>query len=147
MKQKWLFWITLALLIVCLAYIIAAPTIDDINQHHGLVGKLIILNRIRDLLVIPFCCGLCVFLICLKLGASCYGNAVILSKRLRLVCGMIALLMFLTAVYWSVGFIYMQVFPPMPVRVGYYLWEHKYLLCLWWVLDAVFLLFAVRKAA
>lgn len=143
MNQKRLFWITLALLVVCLAYIIAAPTIDDINHHHGLVGKLIILNRIRDLMVIPLCCGLCVFMFGLKLFPQTIYRGVIIYKKFF---GLLALLMLLAGLYWSVGFVNMQVFPPMPVRVGYYLWEHKYLLCLWWVLDAAFLLCAVHKA-
>lgn len=114
------------------------PSMDDIKGMHGLVGKAIIWNRIRDFAVIPLSFSAAIMAVGLFLLSGRTLPKV--PKAVRWVSSAVSLLMTATAVYWTVGSVWLTVYPPMPPAMGYYIWEHKEIIYIWWSLSAALLL-------
>ena len=132
--------IMLSLLLILCIFISVTPTKMDINSIAGPKLAAIILNRIRDLCAIPLSFGLFV----LAFGFMHFNwlskKISPLTKKVRIIFLSCFLVMAAVGAYWSVGFVYLAIYPPMPTHVGIYLWEHSYLICLWWRVAGAFLL-------
>lgn len=124
--------------LVLVLLVVVLPSMDDINGMHGLVGKAIIWNRIRDFAVIPLSFSTAIMAVGLFLLSGC--ALPVLPKALRWTSAAVSLLMTAAAVYWTVGSILLTVYPPMPPAMGYYIWEHKEIIYIWWSLSAALLL-------
>lgn len=114
------------------------PSVDDINGMHGLVGKAIIWNRIRDFAVIPLSFSMAI----MAAGFFHLSRRALpaVPKAVRWVSTAASLLVTAASLYWTVGSIWLTVYPPMPPKMGYYLWEHKGIIYIWWSLSAVLML-------
>ena len=132
--------VSLTILLLLLAFIAIAPTTMDINSMVGSKATAVILNRVRDLAAIPLSFGMTVLSFGSLFLDKTTKKTFSVSWRVRSIFLCCFILMVISGAYWTVGFTCMEVYPPMPLRVGLYLWEHSYLISLWWVLACVFLL-------
>lgn len=126
-------------------FILFAPTRTDINTASGLVGSVIILNRIRDYAAIPLSFGMVTLLIGSLYFTGFKKWIIQPPKNVRIFLFCCFLLMATVGAYWTLGFIRMEVYTPMSVRMGYYLMEHRQWIDLWWVLTGIFLLSSLYK--
>lgn len=59
------------------------------------------------------------------------------GKKLCIIMRVVAIVLAIVLLYWTWGFIWLTVFPPMPFRLGYYIMNHRIILGISWCVVAI----------
>lgn len=114
--------------------ICCTPSKSQLQSITGLWGSYILLNRLREFVLIPLSFGTAVCLV----GALCSSlRKGALPAKLRKVLLVVCALMAALGIYCTVGAVFMAQLPPVPNRVWAYLLKRSSAFSLWWTAAAV----------
>lgn len=101
----------------------------------------VIFVSIRRFVLEPLFWGMFVFVLtgCLDKWLIKHGLIVQWSKKRCRILLVIVAVLILPLAYWTYGFMYMAVLPPMPFEIGYYVMNHRSILSVCWVVVAILL--------
>jgi len=131
--------------VIVLAYLLFPNRDDFVDSSYWMIKVFghtpFMLLSIRLFLLGPLFWGMLVFVLtgCLDKWLIKHGLIVQWSKKRCRILLVIAAVLILPLAYWTYGFMYMAVLPPMPFEIGYYVMNHRSILSVCWVTVAILL--------
>ena len=135
---KILQYVELTTFIITVILITIFPSAEHLNQTGQLTGGKIFLSQIRGFFLIPFCYASAIG--CL-VTTTCVKKIRFIPQRRSwgFVCFFCMIIGAILGIYFGVGFVGFHVNPPMSFDVGIYIMNNRWIISVWWIVNAILL--------